>query len=594
MSVLAEIRSDERASHGISLGIPRRLGFVLVLAVATVVCRGAILQDMFTNRETVTTISGQIETNNSAATVEAGEPNHGGKTGGHSMWLSWIAPTNGVASLKTEGSGFDTLLSAYYFRSTNDLTLDKLVEAARADDSEGLERESEIEFGVLAGQRYEIAVDGYFGAAGFIELKWELLATTSAPPVVLSTTPDRSANIGDAVTLTVVLTNAGSAQFDWFFNDNELGVTTTNLFIPSMQVTNVGRYKMRIDLGNVRYFTTPTELQINTERETSALAQGKLLDSPSTPLIGQSGPNSLVLRNSPVFGPTGGFRSLDAGVARGYNGSQVFNTTFATVDPAEPPHCGVSNGVSYWLAYQPPSSGTVTLDTIGSTFDTVMEVYTYNGALSNFQNLISLGCNNDTAGLNGASRLVVPVFNTRPYIVAVEGVNGARGTAWINYSLNTNQLPQPPSLLSPTTNLVVATGLDVSLSPSITGSPPLKFSWKKNTSPIPGQTTPTLFLPGVTTNDTASYVATVTNDLGTLDATLPLKVVIPTLSVLAPIKGGLTMSFPTIAGQRYTVEEATNLPGPWQPWPNFYIGDGQAVVANVPNNGTRFYRVRIE
>jgi len=94
-----------------------------------------------------------------------------------------VSPTNGVARFKTETSGFDTLLSAYHFASTNDTTFDKLIATASNDDSEELaDRESTIEFGVAAGQRFEIAVDGYFGAVGTVKLTWSLDVTPSPPP----------------------------------------------------------------------------------------------------------------------------------------------------------------------------------------------------------------------------------------------------------------------------------------------------------------------------------------------------------------------------------------------------------------------------
>src|SRR6185503_2354919 len=147
---------------------------VIVLACCGLAdfCHAQAFEDYFTNRETFTAAAGVLTGNNTTATVEPGEPLHAGKPGGHSLWISWVAPTNGVAHFKTETSGFDTLLAAYYFNPTNDTTLDKLLVAARDDDSEELaDRESEIDFGVIAGHRYEIAVDGYYGAAGGIKLQ---------------------------------------------------------------------------------------------------------------------------------------------------------------------------------------------------------------------------------------------------------------------------------------------------------------------------------------------------------------------------------------------------------------------------------------
>ena len=552
------------------------------------ITNAAVLQDLFANRQTTNSASGKISANNSGATIELSEPKHGGRTGGHSMWLTWIAPTNGVAKFETEGSRFDTLLAAYRFNSTNDTTLDKLQLVSGADDSEGFERESEIEFGVQAGERYEIAVDGYFGATGSLELNWGFVPTDTAPPVVLSTPADLAARIGDVVTLTVFLTNLGSAQLKWFFNGNELGVTSTNLIIPSMQVTNVGRYKMRIRVDGESYYLPPTELQINSDGAADTLARGKLLDSPETPLIGSDGGAP---RPAGRIKPMGGGGT---GVARGYNGTQIFDTTYATVDTNEPPHCGVGGGVSYWLIYQPPTNGTITLDTLGSSYDTVMEVYTYDGALTGYQDLIPIACDNDGAGSNGASRVQFAVVKSRQYVVAVEGVNGARGKAWLNYSLNTNQLPVAPSLLAPPASVAVAAGSPALLAASLGGSPPLHFSWKKNTNSIPGMNSPAMYFASTVTNDSADYIVTVTNDLGSVSATLPLRVLVPPTCTLTRFGSWLRLGFPTVSGQNYTVQEANNVAGPWQSWPNFYPGDGQPVVVYVPGGGTRFYRLRIE
>ncbi len=592
MNVLAGIRPGWRPGRGILAGSGWRAACLLAFGCAVTVSRGAVLQDAFTNRETITAVSGQINADNSAATVEPVEPKHGGKTGGRSLWISWIAPTNGVATFKTEGSGFDTLLAAYYFGSTNDTTFDKLLVAAGVDDAEGLERESEIDFGVVAGQRYEIAVDGYYGATGAVDFKWSFESTPFVPPIILNSTADEAVKLGDPVTLSVLLTNAGSAQFKWFFNGVELGNATTNLVIASLQVTNVGRYKLRIDVGGVRYFTPPTEIQVNSEGVANVLARGKLLDAPGSGLIGGGGGSSLLGRLPKLGGVVA--QGAGVGVVRGYNGSQIFNTTYATVDTNEPAHCGINGGASYWLMYQPPTNGTITLDTVGSGYDTVMEAYTWNGALTGFPDLISLACDNDGAGTNGASRLQFSVVKSRQYVVVVEGVNNARGTAWLNYTLNTNQLPVAPTLLTQPATVTVAQGSPATILANVAGSPPLRFSWRKNTTPLPGVTAPGIYFPSAATNDTASYVVTVTNDLGTLTATLPLRVLIPPQCALVRAPDWLQLSFPTVSGQKYTVEEAGAVAGPWQPWPNFYLGNDQPLVLYLAGGGTKFFRVRVE
>src|SRR5205823_6291088 len=103
-------------------------------------------------------------------------------------------------------------------------------------------------------------------------------------------------------------------------------------------------YTLRFTIGAVRFDTAPVELQINSDGQTNALARDKLFDALLSPLIGSDGGDGLLhLAKS---------AKLASGVVRGYNGSQIFDTTYATTDPGEPQPCGVSSGASYWLSYQ--------------------------------------------------------------------------------------------------------------------------------------------------------------------------------------------------------------------------------------------------
>lgn len=570
----------------------RRRSFLLALLMGLALVSPAAaqtLQDFFTNRVTITTLTGQIKQSNTNATIEPGEPKHGGKTGGHSLWISWVAPTNGVARFKTEASGFDTLLAAYQFTTNGGTTFAQLREVARADDTEGLERESEIEFGVRTGERYEVAVDGYFGAVGFVDFQWAVQTLTNAPPQILNTLADRAVNVGDTVSLAFNVTNSGAGSYKWYLNDNEIdGANATTLTVTNFSPARVGRYKMRVLIsggGGVQYYSMPIEVQINTEGLASTLAQGKILDAPSTPLIGIGGGSFAPFTKT---GANGG-----PGIVRGYNGTQIFDTTYATIDPNEPAHCGVSNGYSYWLIYQPPANGEITLDTIGSTYDTVMEVYTFNGAVTGYGDLISLSCENDSFGTNGPSRATFGVVKTRQYLVAVEGVAGARGRAWLNYTLNTNKAPTTPQLLTPAGIVSVAAGTNVALGPDLMGTPPLKFSWRKNLTTLSNVVTPGIYLPGVTTNDAADYTVTVTNDLGSLTATWPLHVVTPPVCAVANSSGELSLRVPTVTGLQYFVEQATNIAGPWASWTNNYSGNGAPLVIPLTGGGTGFFRVRV-
>lgn len=586
------IHRKGRGRQGGRLLVSGRRAAALAFCVALATCaHAATLVDNFADRQLTNTSSGLIGGSNTNATFEAGEPEHGGKPGGRSVWVSWEAPGDGVATFWTDGSTFDTLLSAYYFSQPADTTLDKLKEAARNDDDPTRvpAHTSLIQFGARAGIRYEIAVDGFRGAAGDIRLQWNFIATTSPPPIVVSVPDDRAAQQGDAVTLTVGMQTSPQLQLNWRFNGEEQGTEGPILLLPSLQATNVGRYTLRITIGAVRFETTPIELQINSDGQTNALARDKLFDALGSPLVPAESGGFRAATRRPI--------AQGVGVSRGYNGTQIFNTTYATPDPAEPDHCGLAGGATYWYAYQPPADGTLLLDTIGSTFDTFIAVYTYNAPFTSYADLIPIACDNDGAGTNGAARLEFAAPKSRQFLVVVDGINGARGIVQLNYRLDTNRPPVAPTLMRAPSPRTVAAGTDVSLHPEIAGSAPLHFVWRKGTNLLPGSTSGALLLTNVATAHSGDYFVTVSSHVGAaLDVILPLRVLIsPRMQPLIQPDGSLSLAFPGVSGQRYFLEQTDALGHPWQPWTNSFPGDGSMMtLSNVFDGSAHFYRLRIE
>jgi hypothetical protein len=108
-----------------------------------------------------------------AATAQAGEPSHAGYAPVRSLWWVWAAPATGTVRISTAGSSFDTVVGVYRGDS-----IFGLLEEASNDDARGL-RTSEVEFDVVEGRDYRIAVDGYKGASGIVALT--ILLQTSGP-----------------------------------------------------------------------------------------------------------------------------------------------------------------------------------------------------------------------------------------------------------------------------------------------------------------------------------------------------------------------------------------------------------------------------
>jgi hypothetical protein len=122
--------------------------------------------DDFANATVIGGTNGQVSGANFYATQEPGEPYHN-FPGGKSVWWAWTAPADGVLTLNTHGSNFDTLLAIY---TGTDVAA--LSEMGSNDDDDSGDYTSGLECSVKMGLQYHIAVDGYDDEAGSIVLNW--------------------------------------------------------------------------------------------------------------------------------------------------------------------------------------------------------------------------------------------------------------------------------------------------------------------------------------------------------------------------------------------------------------------------------------
>jgi len=141
--------------------------------------------DAFANAVELTGVVGGTTTNNTKATFEPGEPSHAGKQGGKSVWYFFTAPTDGVLTLTTSNSTFDTLLAVY-----TGTRVDRLTPVSANDDAplggDGAVH-SDLAQAVRAGVRYYIAVDGLAGVSGTIILSYAFSAKTLVNLTVTAT-----------------------------------------------------------------------------------------------------------------------------------------------------------------------------------------------------------------------------------------------------------------------------------------------------------------------------------------------------------------------------------------------------------------------
>ena len=141
---------------------------LLVAALWPTSAVAAPANDDFADAQVITGTKGDISGSNVGATKETGEPDHAGNPGGHSIWYSWTAPADGNVAFTTSGSTFDTLLAVYTGAAVDGLT----PVAANDDDPGGDGGVSTVSFVVSSGVTYSVAVDGFSGKIGFVELRW--------------------------------------------------------------------------------------------------------------------------------------------------------------------------------------------------------------------------------------------------------------------------------------------------------------------------------------------------------------------------------------------------------------------------------------
>jgi C1A family cysteine protease len=125
----------------------------------------------------------------------------------------------------------------------------------------------------------------------------------------------------------------------------------------------------------------------------------------------------------------------------------------ATAQPGEPAHAGATASHSVWWTWTAPGAGVVTVNTLGSSFDTVLAVYT--GSI--VTNLTSVASNDDANGQRTSS-LTFNATAGAAYQLAVDGYGGAVGTVVLNLSI-AGAVAAPPN--DDFANAIVLTGSSV-------------------------------------------------------------------------------------------------------------------------------------
>ena len=239
---------------------------------------------------------------------------------------------------------------------------------------------------------------------------------------------NQNACSGSPARLPAALTVAASAENDARASFSNFG-SCVDLFAPGVNIPSAGiASTTEIVLMSGTSMSSPhvagAAAVLLSERPTWTPAQvaRDLVASATVGVIADpaGSPNALLFASPnapPGNDQFGSAANLDLTTPTSIAGTNVD----ASIEPGEPAHGPSIGGTSVWWTFIAPEYGTVTLSTDGSTFDTMLAVYTG----STLSALTAIRSND---GPGNGSNLTIRVEAGLVYHVAVDGGDGSSGT----------------------------------------------------------------------------------------------------------------------------------------------------------------------
>lgn len=514
--------------------------------------------------------TGIITGNNRDATRSAGEPLHGGKPGGRSVWYRWTAPTSGRVTFSTRGSAIDTLLAAYTGSALNNLT-----EVASDDDtlSEGFFT-SALVFNATRGTTYSLAIDSLGESAGNYALSWVFTPAAPLVPRLLEHPESQSRGPGERVELRVLAENA--EEITWWFNGAPLAnATGSPLVIAALEPRHVGTYVALIRGGGQTVASHEAVVELGTQPDVHSY------DKPEA-LLGAGGPPA---GGATLHGLAGGGGAPALLVSPGTPVHQSVNTRANTTQLGEQNHCGQITYRTGWLPLRTTADGSLVIRVVGSEVAPVAAVY------DGFDRQTALGC------LHDGQLVVSGVQAFRLYWLAFGSTNESGGS--MEFEITTGSPPPLPQ--GSPTSLQLTLGQSLQLTPpALPGiNPAPSYTWSLNGTNLPGPSTNQWNVPAVRAEDAGTYAVTLDNGIGRItypvadvEVQAPLEIQPDSLTLTGQ---ALSFAISGDAGQRVALEQTDTL-NQWSATQEFWLAPGSRIAATppttVPSPGQGFVRAR--
>jgi hypothetical protein len=409
--VLPDVRSEDGGMYTVivrnELGIVETAPTIVTALGPT----AAFLEDDWPPQGAPATgISGTARGSNAQATRQPGEPEHGGKPGGRSVWFAWEAKQGGIVTLSSLGSSFDTLIAVY--TGENLLDPSGRLNVADGEDEAGFFN-SEVRFNAEAGRRYYIAVDGFHGQTGDIVVNWRQVVTDDRLPQIRRHPESLALRPGQRAIFEVFAEPDDSGRplgYQWHWNGRPLrGATQPRLTNIVARAETLGAYHVEV------------------WRQEGAGARGAIRRSRVARL-------ELTTRDNPRLVSVDKFedaRFRGAGVSAGTPGAHAFVNSDSTRQFAPGAGCStIPADVDRWIPIEISEPGTLVVDTFGSEVNTLAALFT-NGPT--VLDIGRVGCNDDADAGLGWSLFATRIETPGIYSLQIEVLEPRTNLVQVNW-----------------------------------------------------------------------------------------------------------------------------------------------------------------
>jgi hypothetical protein len=279
-----------------------------------------------------------------------------------------ISPATGFTANGAVGGPFDATGATIILTNTGKTTLNwqayndaswLLLSGSAGTLSAGTTNRVDVTLGSIA---YTLPAGTYTATVAFtnksdgIGQTREFTLNVLGAPVITLQPESQTANQGDTVTFSASAQGLAPLNFHWSFNNHAIsGATSTTLTLTNVTTSESGTYNVFV--GNSAGTTTSS--------------------------------NAVLI----VSGAPANDQCSGALVISGENYTNTQSTLLATSTGDQRPMCAADFGNAVWYTWTAPNDGFVTLDTIGSSFDTVLGVYS-----GSCDSLTRVDCDDDSGG----------------------------------------------------------------------------------------------------------------------------------------------------------------------------------------------------